>query len=78
MVEEGREKVDVTIRIRKDSANRLDEIVGHLRQAGLAQVERHDRFSIVSGTVEEGKVDALREVKGVASVRPDTTYRAQT
>ena len=44
----------------------------------MIQRESHARFMIVNGCVSAGSLDALRKVKGVASVRKDETYRTQT
>lgn len=71
------DKIDVTIRIDKDEARHLNEIVDALKSCGLEQVQCHERFMIVSGSVNPRVLDALREVKGVASVREDTSYKAQ-
>ena len=70
-------KIDVTIRIDKADAPRMDEIVDELKSHGLEEVQSHVRFMIVNGTVSEDSLDALRKVRGVASVRQDTTYKAQ-
>ena len=72
------EKVDVTIRIEKSDQDRMDEIVEALKVNGLDRVESHKRFMIVNGSVNADALDALRRVKGVASVRKDSTYKTQT
>jgi hypothetical protein len=72
------EKVDVTIRIEKSDQDRMDEIVEALKGSGLDRVESHKRFMIVNGSVNADALDALRRVKGVASVRKDSTYKTQT
>lgn len=69
--------IDVTIRIDKAQAGRMDEIVRALTACGLDRVERHARFMIVNGCISADALDALRKVEGVASVRKDETYRAQ-
>ncbi|WP_192359557.1 hypothetical protein [Mesorhizobium mediterraneum] len=71
------DKIDVTIRIDKTEASHLSEILDALRSRGLDQVQSHERLMIVNGSVNSDAVDALRSVKGVASVRKDVTYRAQ-
>jgi hypothetical protein len=71
------DKIDVTIRIDMAEAGRLDEIVQALKARGLDRVESHARFMIVNGSVRADALDALRDVKGVASVRQDQTYKAQ-
>jgi hypothetical protein len=70
--------VDVTIRIDKNAAERLDAIVGSLAASGLTNIDLHKRFLIVNGSVDVDDLDALRAVDGVASVRQDQTYKAQS
>lgn len=71
------EKIDVTIRIEKADQGRMDEIVEALKSGGLGHVESHQRFMIVNGSVSADSLDALRNVKGVASVRKDGVYKTQ-
>jgi len=73
----GARTVDVTIRIEKGRARDLDEVVRALEASGLTGTERHDRFLIVNGSVDAEKLEALKRVAGVASVREDRVYRAQ-
>jgi hypothetical protein len=72
------EKVDVTIRIDPSESGRLDDIVQDLKARGLDQVESHKRFMIVNGSIDADALAALQEVRGVASVRRDRTYKPQT
>lgn len=71
------DKIDVTIRIDKAEAGRMDEIVHELKERGLDQVQSHARFMILNGSVRADALDALRRVKGVVSVRQDQSYKAQ-
>ncbi|MBY5826785.1 hypothetical protein [Rhizobium leguminosarum] len=71
------DKIEVTIRIDKNQARSLGEVVGELKSQGLEQVQSHERFMIVNGTVNPDALDALRAVKGVASVRKDVAYKPQ-
>lgn len=71
------ERVDVTIRIDPSEADRLDEIIQALEARGLDRMESHKRFMIVNGRIDAAAIAALREVKGVASVREDRTYKPQ-
>lgn len=69
--------VDVTIRLNKANADRLDDIVRALETSGLRNPDVHRRFLIVNGSVAAELIDELRAVEGVASVREDQTYKAQ-
>ena len=77
MADKPSDVVDVTVRIEKDKADQMDEIVRKLKACGLDRVESHERFMIVNGCVSSDALDDLREVEGVASVRKDETYRTQ-
>jgi hypothetical protein len=76
MVSQSR-TVDVTIRIEKASAARLEEIVRALETSGLSNPDVHERFLVVNGSVAAERIDDLRKIKGVASVREDQSYKAQ-
>jgi hypothetical protein len=71
------EMIEVTIRIDKAEAPRMGQVVDDLKSQGLEQVQSHERFMIVNGSVNPDALEALRAVKGVASVRSDTVYKAQ-
>ena len=71
------DSIDVTIRIDKAEAGRMGEIVDVLKSRGLRQVESHERFMIVNGSVSPDALDELRAVEGVASVRKDIAYGAE-
>lgn len=77
MAKSSASHVDVTIRIDKADADRLDDIVRALEASGLASVDVHRRFLIVNGSIPGGGVEALRKVSGVASVREDRRYKTQ-
>jgi hypothetical protein len=70
--------VDVTIRVDKASAERLDAIVRALEASGLRDVDVHQRFLVINGSTAAERVSELRAIEGVASVREDQTYKAQT
>ena len=67
----------MTVLLARDHGGHTDEVVGALEAAGLASIQRHDRFLIVSGSIPLEKLVALRSVGGVASVRQDRVYKVQ-
>jgi len=77
MASEKLTSIDVTVRIDKAHAARMDEIVRSLKSKGLGDVEAHARFMIVNGRVNPARLDDLKGIEGVADVRADRTYRAQ-
>jgi hypothetical protein len=70
-------KVNVTIRIEKQRSTSFGEIVQDLRTAGLTDVATHQRLLVVNGSVANDRIDDLRNIDGVASVREDATYKPQ-
>jgi methylmalonyl-CoA mutase cobalamin-binding subunit len=74
---EKTQKVDVTIRIDKAEAHRFDEIVEALKKKGLGDLQPHQRFMIVNGSISAERLSELNGVAGVASVRKDQVYKAQ-
>lgn len=70
-------KVNVTIRIDKQQSTSFGKIVQHLRTVGLTDVAEHQRFLIVNGCVANDRIDDLKKIEGVASVREDAPYKAQ-
>jgi hypothetical protein len=72
------DRVDVTVRIDPGESERLDTIVNDLKARGLSNVERHSRFMIVNGSVNDSDIENLRKVQGVASVRKDQAYKTQS
>lgn len=77
MTKSGSGTTDVTIRIEKAQAGQMDSIVRDLESLGLARIERHDRFAMINGSVDANRLEQLRQVKGVASVREDRVYKIQ-
>ena len=67
--------VDITIRIEKSHAERLDEIVQALESSGVSNLDVHRRFLIVNGSVASDLINTIQKIDGVASVRKDQTYK---
>jgi len=70
--------VDVTIRIEPESVHQLDDIVSTLESSGLKNLKVYTRFLIVTGTIARDQIKALKEARGLASVREARQYRKQT
>jgi len=67
----------VTVLLARDHGGHTDVVVRAHEAAGLASIQRHDRFLVVNGTIALEALDALRNVGGVASVRQDRVYKVQ-
>ena len=70
----GSGDVYVTVRIERAFGDRFDEIVASLKKRGLRDVQSHKRFLLLNGSIPSERLDELRSVDGVASVRVDETY----
>jgi hypothetical protein len=68
--------IAVTIRVDKADAGTMDGIVERLRALGLADVQRQDRFGTLQGRLPAARLDEVRAVPGVASVREEKTFKA--
>ena len=65
---------DVTILIKKNQEENFDTIVSQLEKRGLTEVAPAKRFLILNGRVEDSAISRLRDVEGMASVRPNRVY----
>jgi hypothetical protein len=70
--------LDVTVRLDSQHAPQLQAIVAALCDCGLENAQAHTRFMIVSGQAPADRLDALRAVTGVESVRDDAWYSPQS
>lgn len=69
-------EVGVTIRVDEKDAAELSAVVKKLEALGLREVESRARFGIVHGRVERARLNDLKEVEGVASVREEKIFKA--
>ena len=58
----------VTVLVADDHADRLPDVVRHLRAAGLQVGSVQEIIGVVTGTVSDDRLGALRAVPGVAAV----------
>lgn len=65
---------NVTIRIEKGHEENFDTIVNQLEKSGVSEIAPTRRFLIVNGRVDESEISRLKNLKGIASVRPDQVY----
>jgi hypothetical protein len=65
---------NVTIRIEKGHEDNFDTIVNQLEKSGVSEIAPTRRFLIVNGRVDESEISRLKNLKGIASVRPDQVY----
>jgi hypothetical protein len=65
---------NVTIRIEKGHEENFDTIVNQLEKSGVSEIAPRKRFLIVNGRVDENDISRLKNLRGIASVRPDQVY----
>ena len=68
---------EVTIRVAKEFRSRLGDVVRELGDAGLADIEVHQRFLMISGSIAPDGIQDLEKVAGVSSVRLARKFRIQ-
>jgi hypothetical protein len=69
-------RIEVTVRLDPGAAQEYDEIVAELGKVGLSNVSCSRRFLMIHGEIEEGHLNDLQQVRGVASVRPSQIFKA--
>lgn len=68
---------NVYVNIRIDQNNDLNDIVNRLQQYGLNNVLIFERFHMVSGQIEESKINNLWNIEGIISINQDRTFKTQ-
>lgn len=68
-------KVSVSVSVSDDHVDHFPEVVEGVRAAGLEVAQELDLIGVVSGSIEEERMDDLRSVPGVAAVEPDREFQ---
>ena len=68
-------KTSVLVRLEKADRARIDSIAAELQGEGLEVTQKMSTTGIIAGTVDEGSVERLRRVGGVAQVRPEGRFQ---
>lgn len=68
---------DIQLQVTVDRAHRnnLAEVADRLRAAGMKVDQELASIGVLTGSADEAKVKALREVEGVVNVEPQETYQ---
>jgi hypothetical protein len=66
---------EVTVSVDDAHVADVHEVAERLREAGLSIDELSEELGVISGTIDESKADALREIDGVASVERSRDYQ---
>jgi len=77
MTDSNSNRIDVTVRVADGTDEQFDAVVRALTGAGLAEIQAHRRFRLVTGSAEVAELQVFSQIDGVESVRPDTRYRAK-
>lgn len=67
-------KVSVSVSISDDQIDRFSEVVDQARAAGLEVWQELDLIGVVSGSIDEERMDELRGLPGVAAVEPERDF----
>jgi hypothetical protein len=61
-------KTQVNISVEDNYLDRIDDVLRRLQKAGLGSSRQMKDIGVITGSVEQDQVEALRRVPGVASV----------
>lgn len=67
-------KVRMLLSVREADHGALDRVAAAAELAGMAVDARMTEIGVVSGLIDDDKVDLLRKIDGVEDVQPDRTY----
>ncbi len=68
-------KVRMLISVRESHLGSLDDIAKAAQQAGMEVDTKLRDIGMVSGLIEDDRIDSLRAIEGVADVAEDKKYR---
>ncbi len=71
----GDRRQQVRITVDDNYLERVSQVVGHLRAAGLSVTAVMEKLGAITGSVEPANVPALSKVKGVSAVERAQEYR---
>ena len=60
---------EVTIRVAKEFRSRLGDVVRELVDAGLADIEVHQRFLMISGSIAAAGISTLEKVAAALDLK---------
>jgi len=61
-------KVEVIVKVKDSSVDKISEIVRQCEQAGMRVGQQMKSLGMISGEVERGNIDKLERIRGVAYV----------
>jgi hypothetical protein len=64
-------KVRLSLSVSDEHVKDLDGIAAAARKAGLDVEHQHASLGIVTGSIDAGKLDALRRIPGVAAIEEE-------
>lgn len=68
-------KARLSVVVKDSHLPKFREVVKSLKQAGMTIENELKSVGIVTGSVDEMKIDRLREVEGVAEVEPEQSFQ---
>ena len=68
-------EVNVSVSVADGSMDRFSEVVRRLKEAGLDVAQELEEIGIVTGSIDLGKAESLREIEGVSHVDRSREFR---
>jgi hypothetical protein len=68
-------RVSVSLSVSDDRIDQFPDVVDRARAAGLDVWQELDLIGVVSGTIEEERLEELRRIPGVAAVEPEREFQ---
>jgi hypothetical protein len=68
-------KVRLTLSVSDSHVGQLKKVVQAAKKAGMKVEQQLDALGVLTGSIDEGKVDRLRQIEGVSSVEAEREIR---
>jgi hypothetical protein len=68
-------RISVSLSVSDDRIDQFPEVVDRAREAGLDVWQELDLIGVVSGSIDEERLEELRRIPGVAAVEPEREFQ---
>lgn len=64
-------KIKLSISVDDEHLSQFSKIMSEVEKAGMKIDEKHKDLGVATGSIDEDKIDAVRDVEGVDHVEPE-------
>lgn len=68
-------KINLTVSVANDHLNDFSGVVARCRKAGMSITQEMKSIGVISGSIDEVALAALRQVKGVSQIEPERSFQ---